>query len=67
VFLNRGQDKIKPGIPLGAAFKAEIPLCKHWLSTWPMALQSGGLIWYTDESRMAGVSGASVFAVRPKK
>jgi hypothetical protein len=62
-----GQDKMNPRVVLWASFKVEIPLCKHWLSAWPMALYSGGLIQYTDGSRMAGVSGASVCGVRPRR
>jgi hypothetical protein len=41
IVIKMDQDKLKPRIALGAAFKAEIPLWKHWLSTLPVALQSG--------------------------
>jgi hypothetical protein len=45
--LQMRQDKMIPMIALGIPFKMEI-LSKHWLSTWPMTLQSKGLVWYTD-------------------
>jgi hypothetical protein len=59
-----GQDKIKPRTANGTPFKVQIPQHKHWLSTRPMTLQSGGMIWHTDGCRLAGRSGAGVCGVR---
>jgi hypothetical protein len=44
IIFKMGQDKMKPRIAFEPAFKADIPLCKHWLSAWTLALQSRGLI-----------------------
>jgi hypothetical protein len=54
-------------ILFGTHFKAEIPWRKHWLSTWPMTLQSKGLVGHMGGSRMDGESGADVCGVRPGK
>jgi hypothetical protein len=59
-----GQNKMILIIPLGTTFQVEIPLHEHWLSTWPTTLQSRGLIWYAEESRMAGGFHAGVCRVR---
>jgi hypothetical protein len=63
VFLTWAQDKMIPMVAFGTPFKVEIPSHECWLSTWPMTLQSKGLIW--DGSKMAGKSGAGVCGVRP--
>jgi hypothetical protein len=56
-----GHKKITPMTAFGTLFKVEILSRKHWLSTWPMTLQSKGLILYMNSNRMmAGVSGVGV-------
>jgi hypothetical protein len=45
-----------PMTEFGTPFKVAIPSRKHWLLTWPMTLQSKGLLW----SRMAGGYGTGV-------
>jgi hypothetical protein len=52
--LQMGQDKMIPMIALGNPVTIKIPLCKHYLTTWSMTFQSGGLILNTDGSRMTG-------------
>jgi hypothetical protein len=47
--------------------KAEIQSHKDRILTRPTVLSSTGLLWYTDETRIAGKSGEDVCGVRPEK
>jgi hypothetical protein len=51
-----GQDKMKPRIAFETSFEVVVPLCEHWLSTWPTLLHFGGLMWYPDGSRRLAFS-----------
>jgi hypothetical protein len=62
-----GQNTMISIIPLGTTFQVEILLHEHWLSTWPTTLQSRGLMWYAEESRMAGGLEEGVCRVRLKR